>query len=427
MLPPFVLTGAAASPSGPNAMDFWPNAAVAVDERGVILYAGDASKLPEQLQSLPRQHVEGVLFPGFIDAHVHLPQLDCRGRFGETLLHWLHDFIYPAESRFVDDAVARDVARRFFRALIAAGTSTAMVYATSHARATDIAFEEAERSGLRIIMGNMLMDRGAPEPLCVPVREAMLETERLIERWHRATPLLRFAISPRFAPACSSELLRAAGALASKHDLHIQTHFNETPEEIASVHSLFPDAAHYAEMYHTTGLLGTKTVLGHSVHTGIPEVQLLSRTGTAVAHCPDSNLFLGSGRFPLELHQQHGIRIALASDVGAGTTLDMLSVMRSMCHAQGRSLHPFLPLFLATLGAAEALNLQDETGSLAQGKSADIISIPLPVRAGSQGDLHSRTAVDLASALVFTGSYESVLRHWVGGRELSATPATTVR
>jgi guanine deaminase len=426
MLPPFVLTGPAASPRSPNAMDFWPAAAVAVDEKGRILYAGDATMLPEPLQSLRRQNVEGLLFPGFIDAHVHLPQLDCRGRFGETLLDWLRDFVYPAESLFMDDAIARDVARRFFQALIDAGTSTAMVYCTSHARATNIAFEEAERSGLRVIMGNMLMDRGAPGQLCVPADEAMIETEELIRRWHRATPLLRFAISPRFAPACSSELLHRAGKLAAKHGLHIQTHFNESLEEVASVRSLYPEAAHYAEVYHAAGLLGTKTVLGHSVQTGIPEAELLFRTGTAVAHCPDSNLFLGSGRFPLELHQQHGIRIALASDVGAGTTLDMLSVMRSMCHAQGRSLHPFLPLFLATLGAAEALSLQHETGSLTPGKSADIITIPLPEHIVRGGSLHSITPADLASALVYTTSCERVLRHWVCGRERTTAPTTTL-
>lgn len=427
MRPPFVLTGAAANPRGPKEMDFWPEAAIVVDEKGMIRYIGKAAALPEQWQPLAQQRVAGLLFPGFIDAHVHLPQLDCRGRFGASLLDWLHDFIYPAESQFINDEVARDVARRFFLALTEAGTSTAMVFCTSHTRATDIAFEEAEASGLRVIMGNTLMDRGAPEQLCVPAMQAMIETERLIERWHRATPLLHFAVSPRFAPACSSELLHQAGALAAKYDLHIQTHFNESRQEISSVRSLFPQAAHYAAVYHEAGILGSKTVLGHSVHTSDTEMTFLAKSGTAVAHCPDSNLFLGSGRFPLELHEQYGIRVALASDVGAGTTLDMLSVMRSMCHAQGRSLHPFLPLFLATLGAAQALHLQEETGSLTPGKSADIISIPLPGHSQDNSNQHSMTAVDLASALVYTTSCGRVLRHWVGGRELPITTPSTPR
>ncbi|MCZ7557685.1 MAG: guanine deaminase [Bacteroidia bacterium] len=424
---PFVLRGAAANPRGSREMDFWPDATIAVDEKGIIRYAGKAAALPEQWQPVAQQRVGGVLFPGFIDAHVHLPQLDCRGRFGTSLLNWLHDFIYPAESLFEDDAVARDVARRFFQALTDAGTSTAMVFCTSHSRATDIAFEEAEASGLRVIMGNTLMDRGAPEQLCVPAMQAMIETERLIERWHRATPLLHFAVSPRFAPACSSELLRQAGVLAAKYDLHIQTHFNESLQEITSVRAIFPQTAHYAAVYHEAGILASKTVLGHSVHTSDSEMTLLAESGTAVAHCPDSNLFLGSGRFPLELHEQYGIRVALASDVGAGTTLNMLSVMRSMCHVQGRSLHPLLPLFLATLGGAQALNLQDETGSLTPGKSADIIVIPFPGNSLDSSELRSLTAVDLASTLVYTTSCERVLRHWVGGRELPVTAATSTR
>lgn len=421
---PFVLTGAIASPRSRESMDWWPDGALVVDQKGSFAYVGQRDSLPEQYHALPQQQIDGLIFPGFIDAHVHLPQLDCRGKFGETLMEWLHDFIYPAEQRFENENIARNTAQRFFRALIETGTTTAMVFGTSHERATHIAFEEAEHCGLRIIMGSMLMDRNAPQALCVEASQAQYAMERLIERWHLATPLLRYAVSPRFAPACSPELLRMAGDTARRHSLHVQTHFNESPGEIASVRALFPEAESYADVYEASGLLGPNTILGHSVHTDVRQLQQIAATSTAVAHCPDSNLFLGSGRFPLEAHLEHGIRIALGSDVGAGTTLSMLSVMRSMSHAQGKSLHPFLPLYHATLGAAEALGLDNETGSLTAGKSADLITISLSPEPGANEAFISGNPIDIASALLYSTSEEHIQRLWVRGKELTPSAPT---
>ncbi|MBN1446957.1 MAG: guanine deaminase [Bacteroidetes bacterium] len=414
---PFRIHAPVVSPSGRDRIAWHPRGVVAVDEDGRILFRGDEDDLPESLTALPAISCGDVLLPGMIDAHVHLPQFDCRGKFGATLMEWLDRFIYPEEMRFAQETVARDTARRFYHALLEAGTTTAMVYGSVHERATHIAFEEAERAGLRIILGNVLMDRGAPAALLLSTKEALVASERLIETWHRKTPLLSYAITPRFAPTCTPELLRGAGALAAKHDTWVQTHINETSGEIARVRELFPESAHYTGVYREAGLLGDRTVLGHNIHTDDEQMEVLREHNCAVAHCPDSNLFLGSGRFPLERHEQYGIRTALGSDVGAGTTLSMLHVMRTMSYVQGRSLHPFLPLFHATLGGAEALGLANETGSLEVGKSADMITVHVERQFCRGKTLQDLSDVEIASVLVYRTPETVVRRVWIRGKE----------
>ncbi|MDT8325250.1 MAG: amidohydrolase family protein, partial [Bacteroidota bacterium] len=275
MKAPFRIHAPLLTPLAADRVAWHPRGAVAVDESGDILFRGDEDDLPEALRALPAARSEDVLLPGLVDAHVHLPQFDCRGKFGTTLLEWLDRFIYPEEMRFADDAVARDVARRFYAALARAGTTTAMVYGTVHPRATHIAFEEAERAGLRIILGNVLMDRYAPDALLMTAEVSLRASEELIERWHRSTPLLAYAVTPRFAPTCSPELLRGAAALAARHDTYVQTHLNESAAEIARVRELFPDAADYTDVYRAAGLLTGRTVLGHNVHTDDAQLAVL--------------------------------------------------------------------------------------------------------------------------------------------------------
>ncbi|MBR9975199.1 MAG: guanine deaminase, partial [Bacteroidetes bacterium] len=415
---PFRLHAAVLSPRSRERADWHPHGVVVVDALGRIAWCGDEDRLPERFAPLPVLRSPHVILPGMIDAHVHLPQLDCRGKFGASLLEWLDRFIYPEEQRFAAEAVARDVARRFFAALSAAGTTTAMVFSTVHERATDIAFEEAERARLRIIMGKVLMDREAPEALCEPAAEGLAATQRLIERWHRRSDRLWYAVTPRFAVSCSAELLAGAGALANTYGTYVQTHCNESGGEIGRVRELFPDAAHYTGVYETAGLLGPHTVLAHNIHTDDAQLALLGARGCAVAHCPDSNLFLGSGRFPLEAHDQHGLRVALASDVGAGTTLSMFHIMHAMSHVQGRSLHPFRPLYHATLGGAEALGLDGAIGSIEEGKQADLIEVCFDHRFCKGKTLAQLSTQEIASVLVYRSTDQRIGRVWVGGELL---------
>lgn len=419
MNPPFRLHAPLLTPRTKETLAWHPRGAVAVDEHGRILYGGAEDALPEALLALPSEQLDDILIPGLIDAHVHLPQYDCRGKFGASLLEWLDRFIYPEEQRFADEAVARDIARRFFAGLLRAGTTTAMVYATVHPRATHIAFEEAERSGLRIIMGNVLMDREAPPALCVDAETSIRASEGLIEAWHGKDDRLFYAITPRFAPTCTPGLLRDAGVLAEKHGTWIQTHLNETAGEIARVRELFPDARDYTDVYDQAGLLTGHSVLGHNLHTDDVQLDVLRKRGCAVAHCPDSNLFLGSGRFPLEQHGQHELRIALGSDVGAGTTLSLFQIMRSMSYVQDRSLHPRIPFYHATLGGAAALGFADRIGSLEAGKQADMVAVHVDRHFPRGKSLDELSSTEIASALVYRTQEAAVRRLWLGGREIS--------
>lgn len=417
---PFRLHAAILSPRSREDADWHPRGVVVVDDRGRIAWSGDETLLPEHFTPLPAFRSPHVILPGMIDAHVHLPQLDCRGKFGASLLEWLDRFIYPEEQRFAGEAVARDTAHRFFSALAAAGTTTAMVFSTVHERATDIAFEEAERSRLRVIMGKVLMDREAPDALCEPAAAGLAATGRLIERWHRRNDRLWYAVTPRFAVSCSEELLAGAGALARAHDTYVQTHCNESGGEIERVCALFPGAAHYTGVYDAAGLLGPRTVLAHNIHTDEAQLAQLAARGCAVAHCPDSNLFLGSGRFPIDAHDRHGLRVALGSDVGAGTTLSMFHIMHAMSHVQGRSLHPFRPLYHATLGGAEALGLACEIGSITEGKQADLIEVCFEHRFCKGKGITELSAQEIASVLVYRSTDQRVGNVWVGGELLPA-------
>ncbi len=406
---PCVLEGSLLSPLSPDSMRWIPDAALVVDERNRIAWVDERRHLPEVYAPLPRQRTHGLLLPGFVDLHVHLPQFDTMGRFGTTLMEWLDRFIFPEERRFAEAEVARDMSRRFFAALRASGTTTAMVFSSVHRDSTHIAFEEAERSGLRIIMGKVHMDRHVPADLCEDLASARRDAEELIERWHRKTDRLWYALTPRFAPACSEEMLSLCGDLArTRDDLYIQTHVNESPEEISIVRALFPDAPHYTAVYDRAALLGPRTVLAHNIHPTDEELDLCERRHCAVAHCPDSNLFLGSGRFPWERYDGRDIRIGLGSDVGAGTALDLFTSMRSMSHVQGRSLHPFLPFYTATLGGARALGLEDRIGSLEVGKEADVLIVESDAHYPGGKSLMQLSAVEAASTVVYRVKREEI-------------------
>ncbi|MBL0174879.1 MAG: guanine deaminase [Ignavibacteria bacterium] len=406
------------SPVSPTELRWHPSGAVAVGADGRMLYAGDAAALPEQLLALPARETSDVVLPGFVDLHTHLPQYDARGKFGMTLLEWLEHFIFPEEARFADDAVARDVSTRFFRGMLEAGTTTAMVFSSVHRSATHIAFEEAERSKLRVILGKVQMDRDVPAALLETADASIRDTEILIDAWHRKTERLWVAVTPRFAPTCSMDLMRRSAALAHRHGTYVQTHLNESEAEIRMVRALFPDAGSYTAVYRDAGLLGERTVLAHNIHASDEELDLCAQHRCAVAHCPDSNLFLGSGRFPLQRTLDRGIRAGLGSDVGAGTTLSMFGVMRSMCWVQARSLHPFLPLYFATRGGAEALSMDGDIGSLEQGKQADMVAVRVDRHFHRGRDLAHLKPLEIASALVYRSQPGDVREVWVGGESL---------
>lgn len=393
---------------------------LAVGEEGKIVSVGEFSDAPEgEVVELSGK----LIVPGFIDTHLHAPQLEMIGSYGGHLLEWLNRYTFPTERKFEDPEHARRVARAFYDELLRNGTLTALIFSTVHATATDIFFEEAELRGFRGIIGKAMMDRNAPEYLLdASAQQSYDESRALLEKWH-GRGLLGYAITPRFAPTSTSEQLALAGKLKAEFpDVWVHTHISENRNEVLWVQELFADAE-YADVYDHYGLLSDRTVLAHGVWLTPEELDLLGRRGTRISHCPNSNLFLGSGLFPLHRVIDAGVIVGLGSDIGAGTTPSFFNAMADaykVQQVQNVSLSPFHLWYLATLGGARALTLDAVTGSLEAGKSADFLVLDLhatPLLAMRTG--RASSLEDLLAGLIFMGDDRAVERSFIAGRIVS--------
>jgi len=320
-------------------------------------------------------HAGRLVLPGFVDTHVHSGQLDVIGAWGSALLDWLERHTFPAELRMADPAHAAMVSAMFLDALLATGTTAASVFPTVHPVSVDALFEAAEARGMRVIAGKVLMDRHAPEALRDDVVNAEAQSRELIERWH-GRGRCAYAVTPRFAPTSTDAQLAMAGRLlASRPGLYMQTHVAENRDEVRWVHELWPDARSYLEVYARHGLLGERSILAHGIWLDEEDRAALHAAGAHVAHCPSSNLFLGSGLFDWAAAEAAGVAVSLGCDVGGGTGLSMLRTMADAYKVQamaGRRITAWKCLHAATLGAARALRLEGEIGSFALGTLADV-------------------------------------------------------
>ncbi|HEY5643878.1 MAG TPA: guanine deaminase [Woeseiaceae bacterium] len=390
---------------------------------GRIVEAGDAGRLLGALPAHARiKDLRGKLIvPGFIDCHVHFPQLDIIGSYGEQLLDWLNRYAYPAESRFADADHAREVARSFVTELLRNGTTTALVFGTVHRHSADAIFEAAEARGMRLIAGKVLMDRNCPEDLRDDPDTAYADSRALIERWH-GRGRLGYAITPRFALTSSEAQLEAAGRLAREFpDVWVHTHLAENMEEVEAIARQYPDSRSYLDVYDRFGLLREKSVFAHCLHMNAEDRSTMAAKGGAAAFCPTSNLFLGSGLFRLTEMRDAGVRCGLGTDVGGGTSLSMLrtaSEAYKVLHLQEHALPPMQALYLATLGAAEALYLEDRVGSFRPGRDADFVVLDY---AGSSLTARRTAAAEGIEeklfALMTLGDDRNVASTWVAGVE----------
>jgi len=390
---------------------------------GRIVDAGDAGRLLGALPAnAPVRDLRGKLIvPGFIDCHVHFPQLDIIGSYGEQLLDWLSRYAYPAESRFADAGHAREVAQSFVTELLRHGTTTALVFGTVHPHSADAIFEAAEARGMRLIAGKVLMDRNCPEDLRDDPDSAYADSRALIERWH-GRGRLGYAITPRFALTSSEAQLRAAGRLAREFpDVWVHTHLAENLEEVEAIARQYPDSRSYLDVYDRFGLLREKSVFAHCLHMDAEDRSTMAAKGGAAAFCPTSNLFLGSGLFRLTAMRDAGVRCGLGTDVGGGTSLSMLrtaSEAYKVLHLQEHALPPMQALYLATLGAAEALYLEDKVGNFRPGREADFVVLDY---AGSSLTARRMSAADGIEeklfALMTLGDDRNVASTWVAGVE----------
>jgi guanine deaminase len=323
-------------------------------------------------------HSGSFIMAGFIDAHVHYPQTQVIGSHGAQLLDWLHNYTFVEEQKFIDPAHCARVADFFLDELFRSGTTTAMVYCTVHPSSVDAFFAAADERGARMIAGKVMMDRDAPEALMDTAQRGYDESKALIQRW-RGRGRLDYAITPRFAVTSTQAQLEAAGALAREFPhCYVQTHANENKAEIARVAALFPEAQSYLDVYARAGLLGPRSVFGHCIHLQESEVAALAESRSVAAFCPTSNLFLGSGLFNQARLRQAGVRIALATDVGGGTSYSMLRTAAEgykVLQLNGQSWPAAEAFYRMTLGNARALSLDDRIGSIEAGKEADLIAL----------------------------------------------------
>jgi guanine deaminase len=320
-------------------------------------------------------HRGRLVLPGFIDTHVHMPQLDVIASYGTELLDWLNNYTFPAETRFADPERSRAGAELFADALLANGTTSAVVFATAHKVSAEALFQSAQRRGMRVITGKVLQDRHSPDGLRDDVVQAERDCIDLIQRWH-GRDRLAYAVTVRFAPTSSPEQLAMAGALcASDATLYMQTHVAENRDEVRWVHELFPDARSYLGVYADAGLLHPRSVLAHGVWLDDADRAALRASGAQIAHSPSSNLFLGSGLFDWRAMNEAGANVSLATDVGGGTSLSMIRTMADAYKVQalaGQRLTAWVALHAATRGAAQALQLGAEIGAFEPGQTADV-------------------------------------------------------
>ncbi|MFT8245867.1 guanine deaminase [Roseomonas sp. BN140053] len=367
------------------------------------------------------EYPDAILCPGFVDAHVHYPQLGMIGAHGAQLLQWLERYTFPTEARFADPAHCTAVAQAFLRELLRAGTTTAAVYCTVHPQSADAFFAESHRFNTRMVAGKVLMDRHAPAALLDTAQRGFDESEALIRRWH-GVGRQHYGVTPRFAPTSTEAQLDAAGALLRAHsDLFLQTHLSENREEVAWVRELFPHCDGYLDVYARAGLVGPRAVFGHGIHVTEAELCTCHGAGAALAHCPTSNLFLGSGLFRLmdTLDPRRPVRVGLGTDVGAGTSLSQLRTLGEaykVSQLLGRGLDAVQGFFLATSGGARALHLDDRIGRLAPGYDADLVVLD----PGATPLLRFRTArcdslEELLFVLMTLGDERAVRATWAGG------------
>ena len=352
-------------------------------EEGKVIELGAYEELKHRYSNQPIvSYPERLILPGLIDTHIHFCQTEMIASYGEQLLEWLNKYTFPIEGKFRDKTYAQQVAAFFFDELLKNGTTTALVFAAVYPESVDALFEEASRRNLRTIAGKVMMDRHAPDFLCDTATTSYQDSKQLIEKWHNKGRLL-YAVTPRFAVTSTNEQLLLAGQLLAEFpDVYLHTHLSENIDEVAWVKELFPECTGYLDVYDRAGLVCDRAVFAHGVQLTDEEFQRLSEAQASIAFCPTSNLFLGSGLFRIEKAKsvEHPVKVGLGTDVGAGTSFSLLQTANEaykVAQLRQQKLSPFQALYLATLGGARALSLEDKIGNFAVGKEADFIVVNL--------------------------------------------------
>lgn len=372
--------GALVSPHSDGGFSWRERGGVLVDGEGIIAAVGEAGELTERRTGTRIvDHGDGILMPGFVDAHVHFPQYLMAGSHGESLLAWLERYTFPAEMECADRDHAEKLSRLFLDQLAFQGTTSAYIFGVSYQGAMEALLTELLVRDIAAVTGNVWMDRHGPNPLLKTAEESAAISHHLGGLMGNDQ---RLALLPRFIPSCSEGALELCAALLAQHpEARLQSHLAETQAELAWVAELYPEASDYTAVYESVGMLGPRSSFAHGIHLCDREWQALAEAGSSLVHCPTANLFLGSGLFELARAQDAGVPVGMGTDVGAGTSLCMLETLKACYQVQqlqGHSVSVEELLRLATLGSAKVLGLDHRIGSLESGKRADFILLNPP-------------------------------------------------
>lgn len=406
---------------------------VAINSAGAVLITDGCIRDVGSADDLRAKHSdaqihnygEALICPGFVDAHVHYPQTAIIASWGKRLIDWLNSYTFPEEIRLGDPEYAARIAARYLDLTLANGTTTVCSYCTIHPHSVDAVFTAAAQRGQRIVAGKTCMDRNAPDGLRDTVQSAYDDSKALLNRWH-GTGRAQYAITPRFSPTSTPDQLAALGALWGEYpNCLMQTHLSEQVDEIAWVRDLYPQARDYLDTYETHGLLGARAVFGHAIHLTDRERDRLRDTGAALAHCPTSNTFIGSGLFETARLSGGGIPVGLATDTGGGSSFSMLRTMAAayeIGQLRGTPLHAAQLMWLATAGSARALHLSDKIGTLRPGIEADICVLDLAsTPAIAQRAQQAKDVWEQVFATIMMGDDRAVRAVWVNGQLRGST------
>ncbi|MFN3717327.1 MAG: guanine deaminase [Rhizobium rhizophilum] len=367
-------------------------------------------------------HRPHLILPGLIDCHVHFPQMQVIASYAANLLEWLNTYTFPEECRFVESAHAQRIATQFFDEFLRQGTTTAVAYCSVHKASADAFFTESLKRGTLMIGGKVMMDRNAPQGLLDTPQLGYDETRAVIDEWH-GKGRNHVAITPRFAITSSPEQMAMTQKLAEEFpDLHIQTHLSENHDEIRYTCELYPEATDYTDIYARYGLLRKKALFGHAIHLSDREADAMADSGAVAVHCPTSNLFLGSGLFPLKAIQRREkpVTVAVATDIGGGSSYSMLKTMDEAYKIQqllGERLNPLESFYHMTLGNAVALDLVDRIGTLDEGTDADIVVLNAAATPAMRLRMETVTSLGEELFLLQTlGDDRTVVETYVAGK-----------
>jgi guanine deaminase len=406
-----------------NLVHFNDGALLVDDKSGDIVAVGEASDVIANNPDVSITTYDNkLIMPGFIDSHVHFPQVDVIASYGAQLLDWLNNYTFPTEISFKDEDKASQTAHFFLNELFKNGTTTALVFATVHKSSVNAFFNASQQYNSRMICGKVMMDRNAPDDLCDTPQSSFDDSQELIDQWHENGRQL-YAVTPRFAITSTHEQLEKAGQLLKDNPtVYMQTHLSENLDEINFVKELFPERKSYLDVYDHYGLLGSRSVFAHGVHLEQEDFERLSQTQSGIAFCPTSNLFLGSGLFDLKQAQQYNVPVSVASDVGGGTSFSMLQTLNEaykICQLKGHALQAREAFYMITLGNAKALSLDDKIGNFESGKEADFIVMDL-----ASTDLIARkigtckTLDEVLFSLMILGDDRAISETYVAGKSV---------